>query len=116
MPVGISPDSPDGLAAGQPLGALHQINSENLHSRRRVHFAFTRCIHRDWTLPTGINYWPIYEIWRAEQDVRRSIQGIRIKIGQSHMSAISLPLSSARADGTQPIKQLSSIPHLGGVD
>jgi hypothetical protein len=48
-----------------------------LHSRKRVHFAFTCCTYRDWALSGGVSCWYGYQIWRAEQDARRSIWEIR---------------------------------------
>jgi hypothetical protein len=48
-----------------------------LRSRKRVQFAFTRCIHHDRALSDGVTCWCGYQIWRAEQGAHQSIWGIR---------------------------------------
>src|SRR3954454_24302552 len=49
-----SPDFPDGLAPRETSWRCLSDKFRDLHSRKRAHFPFTRCTHRDRALPTGI--------------------------------------------------------------
>jgi hypothetical protein len=50
-----NPDPPDGLISGSAFSHWLSKDFRDLHSKKRVDFAFTRCTHRDLALPVSVS-------------------------------------------------------------